>query len=180
LAAEREKRNAGKPALAETECLECKRPLVQTRRTQKFCCFECRNRWKTRNYYRLHEAYRHADNGRRKVQYQQRRLEEPWKPLLDGVRRRAEKRGMPFDLTAEWALARWTGRCELSNIPFAIGMPGGTPFTFHPSIDKIEPKLGYVQSNCRFILWSLNAFKGSTTDEDMYSIAEALLSNRKS
>ena len=51
---------------------------------------------------------------------------------------------------------------------------------FIPSIDRIDPKGGYTTDNCRFVLQGINAFKGQETDENMYRIAEALLSTRKS
>jgi len=94
--------------------------------------------------------------------------------LLRGAQSRAKKKNLPYDLTKEWLLSRWTGRCELSGIPFVLrdGAPG--PKFYSPSIDRIVPALGYVQSNCRVILWAVNALKHDGTDEDMYRVARAL------
>lgn len=46
------------------------------------------------------------------------------------------------------------------------------------SIDKINPKLGYIKSNVRFVLNIINLFKHKGTDEYMYMLAEKLLENR--
>lgn len=85
---------------------------------------------------------------------------------------------MEFTLTDEWCAARWTGRCELTNIEF-IKNPGGRgPYIFSCTIDRINPKIGYTPENSRFILWGCNGLKGSAADEDMYVVAEALIKNK--
>ena len=91
--------------------------------------------------------------------------------LIRGAKSRSIKNGYEFDLTLEWARARWTGNCELSGLPFDWSKP--MLHAFSPSIDRIYSSHGYTQSNCRFILQALNAFKGSASDETMRAIALA-------
>jgi len=88
---------------------------------------------------------------------------------------RARRKGVPFSLTAEWAISRYTGACELTGIPFVIGQRGSGPKPYSPSIDRIVPSLGYTPGNCRFILWAVNALKHIGTDADMLFIARALV-----
>lgn len=97
--------------------------------------------------------------------------------LLRSAQYRAKKKGLLFDLTKEWLSARWTGKCELSGIPFALkdGAPG--PKFYSPSIDRIVAHLGYVQTNCRIVLWAVNSLKHDATDADMYRVAKALAEN---
>jgi hypothetical protein len=104
------------------------------------------------------------------------RQNSPAKVLLDGVKKRAKKRNLTFDLTLEWAEARWTGRCELTDIPFELGRSKLGPLS--PSVDKIDPTKGYLKENCRIILLAINWMKSSGTDAQMYSVAEALLAKR--
>jgi hypothetical protein len=106
-----------------------------------------------------------------------RRKRYPWHALLAGAKARSKKDGITFDLTAAWAKSVWTGRCSLTGISFKTEYRSG-PSMFSPSIDKIEPMLGYVQSNCRFVLWAVNAMKNTGTDDDMYLIASLLLKHR--
>lgn len=101
----------------------------------------------------------------------------PWKWPLINARRRAEKKAFSFDLTEEWCLARWTGSCELTGIPFQFGTQ--THFPFSASIDRIKSSEGYTQDNCRFVLFAVNSFKGTGTDEQMLEIAKALISQSK-
>jgi len=79
---------------------------------------------------------------------------------------------LEFDLTPEWAAARWTGRCEISGLPFTSEKL--QPLT--PSIDKIDPHGGYTQTNCRFIGLALNRFKADFSDGAILEIARAIAS----
>lgn len=100
----------------------------------------------------------------------------PWRTVLREAKKRAGQRGLAFDLTDEWCAERWTGVCELTGIRFVVGDRKKTPFT--ASIDRKNPSLGYVRENCRFLLLAVNMLKFVGTDEDMFKIAEALISRR--
>lgn len=100
----------------------------------------------------------------------------PWLYLLKSRKSEAVQRGLEFTLTDEWAVARWTGRCELTNILFEKNKTNG-PWPFSPSLDRIDNSRGYTQDNARFILWGANALKGVGTDLDAARIAAALLIN---
>ena len=71
-------------------------------------------------------------------------------------RNRERKTPVPFDLTIEWALERWTGRCEITGLPFEVRKVGG-PNPFSPSIDRIIADKGSTQDNCRFVLFGIPA-----------------------
>jgi hypothetical protein len=101
------------------------------------------------------------------------RANTPWKHILRSRFRDALKRGIPFELTAEWAANRWTGYCELSGIPFDLN--NSKSGFYSPSIDKIIPEKGYLPDNSRFVLLAVNTFKFNGTDADVYRTAEAIL-----
>jgi hypothetical protein len=99
----------------------------------------------------------------------------PWMKLLAGASRRAGKKGLEYSLTPKWAEARWTGRCELTDIPFDLtrpGTPGGRPFS--PSIDRIDAAKGYTPENSRFVLWAINSMKSSGDNSKVLSVALAI------
>lgn len=105
---------------------------------------------------------------------QKRRKTHPWAKFLQSARQRAAKKGVPFELTPEWAAARWTGRCEITDLPFTLGRTQPGPSFWSPSIDRIIPALGYTPTNSRFALWAVNALKHDGTDEDMIAVARAI------
>lgn len=117
-------------------------------------------------------------NEKRGENLQKTRLASPWKGLLKNAFERATKKNVAFELTEVWAREAWTGKCALTGIEFGLGQRGWGPKIYSPSIDRIVPALGYIPSNCRFVIWAVNAFKYDGTDEDMYRIAEAILRNR--
>ncbi len=96
--------------------------------------------------------------------------------LLRGAKSRAVKYGRDYDLTLDWARARWTGKCELTVIEFDWSR--GTIHALSPSLDRIDSSIGYTQENCRFILQAINAFKGAESDEMMFTIARAMLERK--
>jgi hypothetical protein len=172
----------------------------RTREKNRKAIAERNKEWRMKNYTAVlekqrqaHAAIRETANAARKARRdanleaaraQQResnykaRTVSPWFKLLAGAKARAKKYCIPFDLTEEWAISRWTGCCELTGIPFRSDERGSGPKSFAASVDQIEPRAGYVQSNCRFVLWAVNALKHDGNDTDMYLIAAALLDTK--
>jgi hypothetical protein len=167
-------------------CDICKQPFLKKKRNQRYCTRECYEQaWRTNNREawnarsRRHREENPTWHKLREPQYYKTyrsKLESsrPWTYLLRSRKNEAKIKNIPFDLTNEWAAARWTGHCELTGLKFlATGKPGPHPFS--PSIDKIAAQKRYTQTNSRFILLGCNALKGSGTDTDMHKIAEALM-----
>ena len=108
-----------------------------------------------------------------------RRAENPWYAQLLAAGDRSRNSNLEYDLTAEWARATYTGVCVLTGLPFHVsyleeaGKSGGRPYS--PSIDRINPLKGYTQDNCRWVLFAVNSFKGTMTDQEMLTIARALI-----
>lgn len=123
-------------------------------------------------------AYRKAHPEVRQKEFHNARQKRPWRQCLANARNRSLKKGFSFDLTREWCEQNWTGTCALTGLPFMFGTQ--TLFPFSPSIDRIKSSEGYTQNNCRFVLFAVNSFKGTGTDEQMLEIANALISLSKS
>ena len=124
------------------------------------------------------KAWREANPEQSRLIYERQKAKHPlspWRRMVIAAKQRATAKAMPFDLTFEWASKRWTGFCELTNLPFVVTRENGATAIFSPSLDRIIPVLGYVQTNCRFVLLGINGLKNDGTDEAMYLVAEALL-----
>lgn len=94
------------------------------------------------------------------------------------VKQRAVKKGLPFDLDQYYPDIRARlakGRCELTGTQFNMNAENGQPVWNSPSIDRIKPELGYVYSNIRIILHSLNCAFGSWGENVFAAIAESYL-----
>ena len=98
--------------------------------------------------------------------------------MLTWVRARAARAGMPFDLSQEWIAARIRdGVCEVSGIKLELSKPNGARFhPWAPSVDRINSRDGYVQSNCRVVCWIYNMAKSEWTDDIVLTFARALAS----
>jgi len=100
-------------------------------------------------------------------------LKKPWVVLVTKAIHRAKQQGLPCDLTKEWAAAKWTGKCEITGVPFRFERGQKRRF-WAPSIDRIIPEAGYTQDNCRFVLWAVNCLKGVGSDAEMYEVARLI------
>lgn len=181
-------RNTPKDAICGLE--DCKTPFVKKKRNQRYCSRACYERaWLTINRDKFNALVRQRRINQpewyaeREPIYAKRHrakllTSRPWAYLMKSRQQEAKNKDLPFDLTHEWACRRWNGSCEITGIVFRVNGKRG-PHPFSPSLDRIDPEKGYVQSNCRFILWGCNAIKGVGTDADMYEIAAAITNARK-
>ena len=105
-------------------------------------------------------------------------LRFPEKAMVGAAKHRAKKAWLPFDLDAYRSeiRSRLAGSCELTGLPFNIG---GARDWDSPSIDRIDPEKGYVYTNIRIILWSLNSAFGYWGEEKFEQVARAWLERRK-
>jgi hypothetical protein len=97
----------------------------------------------------------------------------PWLPIFTGTKHRCLKSGRTFELTKEWCVKTWDGKCSLTGIPFELNRP--MRGVFSPSIDRIDNSKGYTPDNSRWVLFGVNLFKFTATDAEMFMIANALI-----
>lgn len=82
-----------------------------------------------------------------------------------------------FELSIEWISVKLQqGFCEVTGLPFVYrDVSGRQPWV--PSLDKINPDLGYTLENTRVVVWMYNAAKNVYSDEDVLFMAQALIRN---
>lgn len=148
-------------------CEGCDTEFQQHHAKQKFCSDKCARRIGQR--VRMKTLPKEV----KIAYYDAYRARDPWRYVLMTAKSRSKVENIPYNLDKEWAVARWTGSCELCRLPFVIAKRLRHPLS--PSIDKIDPTKGYTKDNCRFVAWAINAFKGTGTDEEMLTIARALI-----
>lgn len=91
--------------------------------------------------------------------YEQKMLTSEWRlsKLLAMAKNRATTKGHKFDLDLDCLLGLWDGHCALSGIKLELGrFEKGTVHPYAPSIDRIEPSLGYTKGNVRIVCYQMN------------------------
>lgn len=96
-----------------------------------------------------------------------RRHGDPVSYLLYSARRRAEASGLSFDLCREELSL--PSRCPVLGIPIAV--VGSTRTPNSPSLDRIDPKRGYVRGNVKVVSWRANEVKRNSTVEELEAVA---------
>lgn len=96
---------------------------------------------------------------------------------LNGARQR---RLSPDMITLDELMDLWKqqdGLCAVTRLKMTWRQGRIMPTSI--SLDRIDNNRGYQKDNVRLICWQINAFKGRMTDDDMYSMALAIVSNMR-
>lgn len=87
------------------------------------------------------------------------------KRRINTIKSRALKNNIDFNLDAEYLISLWNkqnGNCFYSNIPMKNSMKkDGFQSWDGPSLDRIEPTLGYIKGNIVWCIFGINSFKQS-------------------
>ena len=93
----------------------------------------------------------------------------PNKRFFWGLQASAKRRGIPFDLTFEDVA--YPDHCPILGIPLFRNIGKNGPTANSPSIDKIDPKLGYVKGNIQVISHRANVMKQDASAEELRRFA---------
>jgi hypothetical protein len=128
-------------------------------------CLACFNAEQRRKYHE--DAERRA---RRQDRVRERRRENVARSILNRVRSRANAHGIPFSLKEADILPLPT-HCPVLHIPLLYDARQGPQFT-SPSIDRIDPRQGYVPGNVVVVSWRANVLKRDASLKELRSILE--------
>jgi len=95
--------------------------------------------------------------------------------FIGSAKRRAKRDGVPFSITGDYLLSIATDECPVFHTPFEWGLSGlgqGNAKPNGPTLDRIEPHLGYVEGNVAFISYRANRLKDDGTMQEHYDIAD--------
>lgn len=99
--------------------------------------------------------------------------------FLSQAKKRAQNKGIPFDLDLEYLMSIATDECPVFGIKFVWGR-GLRKRDFNgPSLDRIVQELGYVKGNVVFISFKANMIKQDVTEKELYAVADWLHDKRK-
>ncbi len=141
----------------ETRCKKCKPVRVATpARRAREAAYKRRPEIYARTVETL-RAWRHTEGGRIRI-------------MIRCARDRAREQGIAFDITpADLSIPEI---CPLLDMPITFGR--GKLHAASPSLDRIDPKLGYVRGNVWVISYRANAIKQNATADELLQIATRL------
>lgn len=101
--------------------------------------------------------------------------------VLYSAKMRAEKKSLCFAISIDWLTARFEaqgGMCALTGIKLTFGHVQGkghrySPFS--PSLDRINPRLGYTTRNTRLVCTAVNLALNSFGEEILRQVCEGYL-----
>ena len=93
----------------------------------------------------------------------------PASRLLSLTKYRAQKRGIAFNLTIEDIAV--PDFCPVLGLPLYRNSGGRAQGPNSPTVDRIDPGLGYVKGNVRVISARANAIKSNATPEELLRVA---------
>jgi hypothetical protein len=93
-------------------------------------------------------------------------VNDPVWGLYIGARSRAQARGIDFSIERS-DLDMNQGICPCCSREMFPGKNKGGPAADSPSVDRLDPRQGYVPGNVVVICWACNKLKGSATIEQL-------------
>lgn len=152
------------------ECLRCNSEFVG-RSDKKFCSDNCRNNYNNK----MNKEITNERNKQWYVNNKEKALNNIELKMYNGVKYRAKKYNIPFDLDLSDIVIPDT--CPLLGIP--LYRTEGKVKNNTPSLDKIEPSKGYVKNNVWVISWKANRKKSNLSTEEIKAFCTNLLNKIK-
>lgn len=98
--------------------------------------------------------------------------------LILAAKRRADAKGLPINLDpVRIASVIAAGTCEATGLPFVLQRSGRSPWA--PSLDRIEPELGYTAQNTRVVVLAYNSAKGEMSLSELARLARSIVGSEE-
>ena len=104
---------------------------------------------------------------------------------FSSYRNRAKTENCMFDLTPEYLIERWDtqqGYCFYTAHPIDfkfVSQSGKHPHNWTPSLDRLNPNLGYIKGNIVWCAYALNRMKNDFNYEEFVSMCAHVVSTRE-
>jgi hypothetical protein len=96
---------------------------------------------------------------------------EDWiKRNLKSVRIRAKEKNIPFNLTSDYLLSIWTGKCPVFGFDLRYMCSRDNP-SDQATLDRFKPELGYTKGNVAYVSNLANRIKNNATSEQIKAVA---------
>ena len=109
----------------------------------------------------------------RKLKARENYKKDPFCTLARLKKSECKKKGLAYDLDAEYLRSLWTGVCPVTGNGITIGNSGaGSHKSGH--LDRTIPELGYIRGNVAYISGRINRIKYDATLDELKLIVKYL------
>ena len=143
-----------------TDCNHCGSEIVGRRTDAKYCSNVCSNRARNKKHYDNNPEKFDAKRKWENSHTEQR--------ILYRVKSRAKKAGIPFNIGISDIVI--PDVCPILGIKLVLTNQGKGYHTNSPSLDRINPTLGYIKGNVRVISARANLLKNDATSHEIHLI----------
>ena len=150
----------------------------------KECAAKERRKWDEKNRDYANERAQKYRKGAKNISYEK-EFRKVYVNTFDGVitrllsasKRRAKLKNLAFDLDREWIIKKVKPMiCEATGLPLSLEIDNRYQHSpFKPSIDKIDPKKGYIKDNCQIVAVIYNKAKADSPALDVLLMAQCLM-----
>ena len=138
-------------------CKHCNSEIVGKRSDAEYCSNVCGNRARNKKHY---------DNNPEKFTAQRKWYNShPEERILTRIKSNAKRKGLPFNLELSDIVI--PDVCPILGIVLKTTNQGSGYHTDSPSLDKINPTLGYVKGNVRVISARANLLKNDASSDEL-------------
>lgn len=102
---------------------------------------------------------------------------------MKGVKKRAIKKNIEFDLDEEYLdqlFKSQCGFCGITNVPIKIPTKNETKIYETASLDRIDSSIGYVKGNVMWVVLGVNYMKNRHPNSDLMTLLDKIFEYRKS
>lgn len=135
-------------------------------------CLTCSKEKPVTEFHKLksgrHGVMAHCKSCRKVSQAE--KYKERWFHLTCNLKRSfCKKRGISFDLDAEYLESIWTERCPVFGVEF---VKHDKTHDYSPALDRIDPSRGYTKGNVVYISARANRIKYDASPEELRKVLD--------
>lgn len=146
------------------KCTRCSKPLQG--KQIKWCSTKCKNEYRRAQLLTASE----------RTAYSYRSVSNRWPAYFKKMLRLAERKAITPDDLME-LLSKQQYRCALSGVPLTCKLERGELFLTNASLDRIDPKGGYVIENVQLVCSALNQWRGQISVEEFAAWCTSVAEN---
>lgn len=120
------------------------------------------------------KAAQHKYQGASQVGYYRKYERKAWRGVINGMKARAAKKGMPFDDTIDidFMISITPTHCPILGIKLERMSRTESNRQSSPSVDRLDPEKGYTRSNIIVVSYLANTIRSNATSDQIIKVGQ--------